>query len=73
MLKGFLKKIKEGTVANKSNRLINNSPYVPYGEREPFTPAGKDVPIRDFPKQAKVEMGNVLARIKNKNQYKKMK
>ena len=32
MLKGLLKKLKKGTVANKQNRLINNSPYAPYGD-----------------------------------------
>jgi len=32
MLKGLLKKLKKGTVADKQNRLINNSPYAPYGD-----------------------------------------
>ena len=69
----LVKKLKKGTVENKSNRLINNSPYVPYGEREPFTPAGQDMPIRDFPRQANVEMGNVLARTKNRKMMKSKK
>lgn len=32
MLKGLLKKLKNGTVSNENNRLINNSPYSPYGD-----------------------------------------
>jgi hypothetical protein len=56
MLKGLLKKLKKGTTTNP---LIENSPYVPYGEREPLPNAP-----RDFPRQANVMMGNTLARTK---------
>lgn len=58
MLKGFLKKLRKGTTTNP---LIENSPYVPYGEREAFPEAP-----RDFPRQANVMMGNVLARTKRR-------
>jgi len=63
MLKGLLKKLKKGTTTNP---LIKNSPYTPYGEKEPFIPAKQDVPLRDFPRQANVEMGNILEKTKRR-------
>jgi hypothetical protein len=62
----YLKKLKKGTTFNK---LINNSPNTPYGEKELYVK--NDNIVRDFPRQLNVKMGNTLRTKKQMNYSKK--